>query len=262
MIVKFITQRILIPMMQNHRFFSLDEINEHLCKEVEKLNNLPFQGTQISRNDLFVRNEKAALKPLPVIPFTMLVALEKTRVLPDYHVKYKDNFYSVPYQLRGEQVEVRVDQNSLKVIHDNHQVAEHKVLNGIKLASTQESHMPAEHLADKHNNSQTRNLAWAKVVGESIHALVTDWYGNTVNPSSRAIGTRCLKLKSFVKKHGEDIVDKACQYALCHNMKTPEYVAMIISAQAHEDGFENLPVFNPAHQNVRGREYYGGHHEA
>jgi len=261
-VAKFVTIRIIIPMMQNHKFFSLKEINDYLLKEVERLNELPFQGTNTSRNDLFAKNERHVLKPLPHEAFSMMVAKEKARVLPNYHVRYKHGQYSVPFDLRGDMVDIIVDQTSLKVVHDNCEVAQHKLLGEEEKYSTQEAHMPAEHLADMRNNSQPDNLAWAKNTGSDVAALVSNWYNATINPSSRVIGKRCLKLKEFVKKHGADTVNQACEYAMLHNMKTPDGVSLIISAQAHEDGFENLPVFNPAHQNVRGKEYYGGRHEA
>jgi transposase len=262
LMVKFITQRIIVPKLHTQKFFSLEELNDYLAKDVEKLNDLPFQGTNTSRNDLFKLNEQQALKPLPKKSFSMLVAKEKTRVMTNYHIRYKGGKYSVPYTLNGEMVDVVADQTSLRIIHDNREVARHKLLEQGEKYSTDESHMPADHLADKRNNSQPENVAWAKSAGRDIDALVKYWYSDTINPSSRAIGKRCLKLKSLVEKYGAEVVNKACEYATAHDMQTPDGLSLIISAQAHENGFENLPTFNLAHQNVRGKEYYGGRHEA
>jgi hypothetical protein len=58
------------------------------------------------------------------------------------------------------------------------------------------------------------------------------------------------------------VLNDACEYADLHGMSTPSDISLIISAQYHEEGFESLPKFNPAHQNVRGAEYFGGRHEA
>ena len=262
LMVKLVTQRIIIPKLHTQKFFSLEELNDFLAKEIEKLNNLPFQGTNTSRNDLFELNEKQALRPLPNSAFSLLVGKEKSRVMTNYHVRYQGGRYSVPYQLRGEVVEVIADQTTLRIIHDNHVVAKHTLLELGDNYSTDEAHMPVEHLADMRNNSQSENVAWANDTGRDIASLVKFWYSTTVNPSSRAIGKRCLKLKTMVKKYGKDVVNEACAYAKNHDMQTPDGISLIISAQAHEDGFENLPAYNPAHQNVRGKAYYGGRYEA
>ncbi|MFC4701414.1 IS21 family transposase [Glaciecola siphonariae] len=82
--VKFVTQRILVPMMRNHTFFSLEEINDYLTKEIAVLNNTPFQGLPISRNDLFEKNEKTVLNPLPTTPYQMVVDWLRQKVLPNY----------------------------------------------------------------------------------------------------------------------------------------------------------------------------------
>ena len=260
--VKFVTQRVLIPMLQNHQFFSLDEINQHLTQEVEKLNNYPFQGSNISRNDLFEKNEKEALKPLPKKTFTMIVDTLKQKVPPSYHIKYLHCEYSVPYTLRGNIVEVIVDQTSLRVVFDNEEVAKHQLLGHPSEAVTLEDHMPVEHLADMRSTNKTVNLAWANDMGGAIEALVVKWYNLSASPSPRAIGKRCQALKTLIDKHGTDTVKQACEYALMHGMSTPDDIRLVISAKEDESGFENLPVFNGTHQNIRGKSYYGGCHEA
>ncbi|MBA6337498.1 IS21 family transposase [Colwellia sp. BRX8-7] len=259
--VKFVTQRILVPMIQNHCFFSLDEINHFLTQEVEQLNNTPFQGMDISRNDLFERNEKSSLKALPSKPFSMVVDILKQKVPPNYHVKYLKSEYSVPYQLRGEVVDIIIDQTVLRVIHDNNEVAKHS-LKGSLECSTISEHMPAEHLADKKSNSKEANLLWAKDIGSAVEETVSDWYSNSSNPSSRSIGKRCQALRAMCKKHGAEVLCKACDYAHKHGMSTPDDIRLIISANEHEEGFENLPVYNVAHQNVRGKSYFGGNYDA
>ena len=67
--VKFIKQRILIPMNTNMTFHSINEVNAHLASELEKLNDLPFQKLNTTRNQLFNKLEKLALKPLPTNRF-------------------------------------------------------------------------------------------------------------------------------------------------------------------------------------------------
>lgn len=260
--VKGISQHILVPVLLDQTFFSLEEINQFLSKEVEKLNEKPFQGMDISRNDLFNRNEKVALKPLPNVPFKMIVARLKQQVPPNYHVRYQKHDYSVPYAIHGKSVDIVVDQSNLRVLHEHKEVACHAVNNQPMGATTLSEHMPAEHLADIKNNDKDINLSWARKSGNSVEKIVSGWYEKTANPKSRAIGKRCQALRKLSDKHGIDVLNDACEYANLHGMSTPADISLIISAYNHSEGFDSLPMFNLAHQNVRGAEYYGGRHEA
>ena len=260
--VKFITQRILVPSLQNNTFFSLAEINQHLAEEVDKLNDVNFQGLKISRNDLFRINEKNALRPLPANPYTMIVARLKQKVPPNYHIKYLKHEYSVPHLLRGLVVDVYVDQSSVRIVHEREQVASHDINLQPFAASTQAVHMPAEHIADMASNDKECNLSWASTVGSPVRGIVDMWYEKTANPASRAIGKRCKALKKLHQTHGASILSDACAYASRHGMHSPSDIRLIISAQTHNEGFDSLPTFNIAHTNVRGAQYFGGYHEA
>ncbi len=260
--VRFATQRILIPMITNHSFFSIDEINDYLAKEAEHLNDENFQGLSISRNDLFELNEKAALRPLPHESYKMIVATLRQKVPPNYHVKYLRHEYSVPYRLVGETVDITVNQSDLRVICEHKEVARHAIRLEPFGATTLPEHMPAEHLADMKSNDKSLNLSWARNTGKSVQKVVEAWYDKVGNPTSRVVGKRCTALKKLYDIHGGNVLNEACEYAALHGMSSPSDISLILSAHNHDKGFDSLPKFNLAHQNVRGADYYGGRHEA
>jgi transposase len=259
--VKFVTQRILVPMLQM-TFFSLSEINSHISKEVEKLNNENFQGFDISRNNLFELNERKVLKPLPALPYEMMVDRKLLRVQSNYHVKYNQHEYSVPYLLSGEIVDVVITQSHLKISYQNKFIYKHNLSDEIMGATTIPKHMPAEHLADYNMCDKTLNLEWAHGVSAPVEALVSRWYEKTVNPKSRPIAKRCKTLMNIFHKKGPEVLTKACEYALQHDMETPSDISLIISAQNSEGGFDSLPVYIATHENVRGKNYYGDRYDA
>lgn len=259
--VKFVTQRILRPMMQDHSFFSLDEINHYLARQVELLNELPFQGLDISRNDLFERNEKLALKALPAEPYQMIVDQLKQKVPSNYHVSYLKHEYSVPYQFRGEVVNVVVDQSRIRVYFENKLIATHIVKEEPMGATTLREHMPAEHLAEHYSMDKDANLEWARNTGEAVEKLVSNWYSKTANSKSRVIGKRCKALMKLSTKNGKEVLSEACEYGNLHGLTTPNDIALIINARNDIDSFDDLPSINMAHQNIRGADYFGGHHE-
>ena len=245
-------------------FFSLHEINRHLAREVELLNNEKFQGFDISRNDLFALGEREILEQrgLPALPYAMVGERKLIRVQSNYHFKYKQHEYSVPYALAGEIVDVVITQSHLSISYQNEFVYKHAMSQEIMGATTIPEHMPVEHLADHNMCDKALNLEWARDISEPVTAIVEKWYSETTNPKSRPIAKRCKALMDMVQKRGEHVVTKAVEYALAHKMDRPTDLNLIISAQKLEGGFDKLPAYVRKHENVRGKDYFGGDYDA
>jgi len=256
--VKFAKQRILIPMNTNMTFHSIEEVNEHLANEVEKLNNLPFQKINTTRNKLFDEIEKPVLKPLPATRFEAICEFKTLKVPPTYHLLIGQHEYSVPYTLAQEVVEVLVTQSHVKVEFDNKLVAEHQRNDDIGGCTTLTEHMPAQHQAEA-LKTQDEYLDWAGNIGENAVLYVQVQYSKTTNPKSRAIGKQCQSLVNLCAKSGSVIFNRACDYALRHQIK-PAEMPLVISAI---DDLEPSEIPTPllAHRNIRGKESFGGHYE-
>jgi hypothetical protein len=93
--------------LRNRRFVGLAELNEAITEQVAVLNGRPFQKREGSRREVFIRDERPLLVPLPLMRFE-LAAMKKATVGPNYHVQVDKNHYSVPYPLIGKHLDVRV----------------------------------------------------------------------------------------------------------------------------------------------------------
>ena len=69
--VKIITMHILMD-MEEMVFYSMDELNRVLWEKVKEENRKPFDGLSYSRYDLFLKEEKETLLPLPSNAFEYL----------------------------------------------------------------------------------------------------------------------------------------------------------------------------------------------
>ena len=98
-------QRRMIASLRNRTFFSLAELNEAIAEETKRLNERPMAVINKSRYDLFIEIEKPALKPLPSERF-IIASWIKAKVHIDYHVKVEKTYYSVPYTLIGENLDI------------------------------------------------------------------------------------------------------------------------------------------------------------
>src|SRR5207245_4850878 len=106
------------------------------------VNDRPFRGQPVSRRAFFDELERAALQPLPSVPFE-LAEWKSAKVNIDYHVEFDTRYYSVPYQLVHEPVEVRATAHVVEVLHRNRRVAGHGREYGRRRLITNPEHMPA-----------------------------------------------------------------------------------------------------------------------
>jgi hypothetical protein len=74
----------------------------------------------------FLRDEKAALRPLPLCgPYQPARELSR-KVSPDCAVEVDTNAYSVPWRLIGERVTVLATSEMISVLHAGREVAQHR----------------------------------------------------------------------------------------------------------------------------------------
>ena len=99
-----IVERWIIAALRHHQFFRLEEVNRDL-ELLERLNQRPFRKRDGSRASVFASLERSALRSLPAERFDMS-QWSRARVNIDYHIAFDANFYSVPYTLVQELVEV------------------------------------------------------------------------------------------------------------------------------------------------------------
>ena len=66
-------QRNVIASLRDHKFFSLDELNNALGQMVDAINERPFSKKPSSRAELF-KSEREYLSPLPLLPFSFGMA--------------------------------------------------------------------------------------------------------------------------------------------------------------------------------------------
>lgn len=68
--------------------------------------------------------EKPALKPLPVIRYTMAV-WKKAKLHPDVHVVFDQAFYSAPHRLIGQKLTIKAMPERVEIYHHHELVATH-----------------------------------------------------------------------------------------------------------------------------------------
>ena len=98
------------------------ELNKEIARKLTELNNRKFQKLDTTRREIFEKIDKPALKSLPPKKYEY-AEWKKARVNIDYHIELDRHYYSVPYQLRKEQVDVRYTGSSVEILFKNKRVA-------------------------------------------------------------------------------------------------------------------------------------------
>lgn len=248
--VQVVEQRILAP-MRDMTFFNVDDLNKAILQRVAELNNEPFQKLSGTRRSWFESVDAPALLPLPRTEFCFEEWDLSLKVPKDYHISVDKHYYSVPYRLVGEVVDVRVTDSIIEVFHRNSRVASHIRNWAEGQKTTLQEHMPAAHAAYQGMSPETF-VAWAEKIGPSTLAVINEILKS--KPYPQLCFDQCWGiLRSLTGKFGNEAVEKACHHAL--SLASPGYrvVKTIL-----EKGVDKLPAQLPidlpkvSHPNIRG----------
>ncbi len=250
-----LVQRWILAALRNRTFFSLTELNEAICGLLDKLNNKLFKKLSGSRMSRFLELDKPALRPLPAIAFEYAEWQIKKRSGINYHIEVDNHYYSVPYQLRREYLDVRLTGSIVEVFFNNKRVASH-LRSYIKWGyTTLAEHMPKSHQAHA-GFTPERLIRWASETGKSTAELVTAILETKLHPQQGY--NSCFGLVTLDKKFGKERVEAACKRALAIGGISYKSVRSIL-----ETGLDKKPLPEPrtaapkiTHSNIRGSEYY------
>ncbi|MBK5101960.1 MAG: IS21 family transposase, partial [Desulfobacteraceae bacterium] len=250
-----VAERWILAALRNHTFFSLAELNKAIAEKLEDLNNRKFQKLDATRRQLFENIDKPALKPLPSRPYEY-AEWKKARVNIDYHIEIEHHYYSVPYQLVKEQVEVRLCSSTVEVLFKNRRVASHKRSYHQGGFSTLRDHMPKAH--QKYLDwTPSRIIRWAGKNGPNTKRLVTRIMENRPHPEQ---GFRsCLGIIRLAKRYSPERLEKACARALAINGHSYKSVQSILKNGLDQQSciFDQAEEIYPEkHDNIRGNNYY------
>lgn len=248
-----IAERDILAALRDQRFFSVGELNQAIAPLVAKLNDKPFQKLEGTRNTWFEEGEKAKLLPLPAHPFE-LATWSKAKVNIDYHVAVANHFYSVPYTLVHQQVEVRLTEKTVELFKSGKRVAAHLRSDQSGRSTTLDEHRPKSH--QKYLQwTPGRMVEWARTIGPECAQVVEHILQNRPHPE---MGFRsCLGIIRLGKAVGSARLEAACRRAL--HFRTCSYTSInsILKNRLEAQPLEaELPLPSPSHENLRGSPYY------
>lgn len=253
-----VVERWIMMRLRKQTFVTLASLNAAIRELLTELNQRPFKKRPGTRLSQFEQLDKPALQPLPHHAYEYR-HVKKARVHLDYHIEYEKHYYSVPYQLVGQEVMIHAGERALAIFHQGKQVGVHPRVHTAGGHSTDPNHMAVAHR--KHQQwSPQRFLNWSEDIGPHTQHVIRYQLESRSHPEH---GYRaCLGLLSLSKKYGKERLEAACHRAShIGGMHYKNIAAILVNSM------DKVPLEPDAstaeqsslsftHENVRGADYY------
>jgi transposase len=250
-----IAQRWILAVLRQRTFYSLTELNAAIREYLERLNTRLLRRAQKSRRELFETIDRPAALSLPPAPYEY-AEWYKAKVNIDYHIEVESHYYSVPYRLIHEKLDVRLTATTLEAFRRGERVVAHArsyVKGGF---TTLKEHMPPEHRGYA-EWSRERFIQAAAKTGAATAQLVEVILAT--RPFAEQGYRSCLGIIQLGRHYEPDRMEAAARRALQYHTCSFRSLKAILSAgldrQATNWEQLRLPSLAP-HQNIRGQAYY------
>ncbi len=138
-----LAQRWILAVLRHRTFYSLAEQNAAILELLGKLNTRKLRRMGKSRRELFEAEDRPHALPLPERPYEY-AEWRKATVNIDYHIEVDGHYYSVPYRLLRERLDVRLTAATLEAFHKGERVVAHARSYMRGRHTTLREHMPPE----------------------------------------------------------------------------------------------------------------------
>lgn len=243
--------------LRNQQFYSLEELNAGILRQLELFNTRPFKNKPGSRKSVFEQHEKPLLKPLPQVDYEIKRTTD-SKVQRNYHVILGEDRhqYSVPYTLIGKRLKIIYTSDTVEIYEGLKRVAIHKRNYQKNGYTTNVDHRPVNHqkVAEQRAWDDEYFLRNASYIGQSVQQVVKrilesrGFYEQTYNS--------CLGILRLAKQYGNTRLENACHRALGASRVNYGIVENILRNNLDKLVEPSEPNAIPDHDQIRGSKSY------
>ena len=249
-----IAQRWILAVLRHRTFYSLVELNTAIWQCLERLNTRLLRKAKKSRRELFETLDRPNALPLPCHLYEY-AEWSKAKVQMNYHVEVDHHYYSMPYQLLHERLDIRLTATIVEAFHKGNRIAAHARSHIKGGYTTLHEHMSSAHRFYAEWNP-ARFIQWAGKIGESTAWLIEKIMATRPYPEQGY--KACLGIINLTRDYEPARIEAAANRALKYKSYSYRSMLAILSAglDRQGDGAQpELPGLLP-HENIRGQEYY------
>ena len=226
--------------LRDRKFFTIGEAKQAVAEKLEELNRRSFKKRPGCRLTAFEQEEKEFLKPLPLYTYEPSVWLHP-KVGYDYLVSDGVNKYSVPFDLIGEKVDVRLTKHIVEVFCKQTKVAAH-----VRLDKPQRDPVvKPDHMPEAHR----------RYLGYNVDKVV-QYFLNNGKEAEQGFKS-CASLMKLEKRYGSKRLDDACERVLkLTSQPTVRNISVLCKSSAEKQQ-SSAPVKKEGGRGItRGAAYY------
>jgi transposase len=241
--------------LRDEVFHDIHSLNQARLPLLEKHNGLKMQDRDYSRRELFEREERALLRPLPKDRFEIKYYLNlKLGGNNHVYIKREQHYYSAPYRFIGQQCNVIFTARSVSIYVNGQQIAFH-----LRFTSSTRYTTNPEHLAKE--KRYILELSPEKLLdrGRQISPVVEKYLQEILNKPMyvEQAYKSCEGVLSFSRKFGNDRLITACERGVQLNVFTYMFIKNIITHSLDKIEEQHpLQYSLPFHENIRGAQHY------
>jgi transposase len=255
----------IIAKLRNQEFSDFEELQAAVKEKLDDFNTAPFEKREGSRKEIFLREEKPKLHPLPENRYDLGIWVYKRKINKASYVTYNKNFYSCPHQYIGKYVDLKVSENTISIFLKDNRIQCHKLFLSTVTNKTR-------------TDPKDFPSYFATVINdvESIRKRALDIGKPVLVAIDQILDCERIKEQGFLacksvlglqKQYGKERLFYACQYAL-EKQQVPKYRLLksilsnnrdIILKEKEHQTYTNEGKVDSEEENIgysRGDDYY------
>ena len=229
-----ILEKGIFHLLEERQYFSLDEFNRDLWKELDKLNKEPFKKKEHNRY-YYWEEEKNELMPLPSMQYEYMERRTAT-VSSDFHIRFDNAYYSVNKAYLHKKVSIKATSSIVRIYY----LAGEFICEWPRATRKGQWSTDPEHLPENYKGFTQWNAEYfikkASHVGEYTETVIRA----ILQSRKYEVQTyrMCLGILNFTKKYSHAALEECCRQAILLNKQKYTFIKNTIPVIAEDLGRE------------------------
>lgn len=211
----------IIARCRKDGFYSFEALKTAVANKLYEFNHGAFQKREGSRYEV-LGEELQYMRPLPSLPYEISEWVYGRAVNLDFHIVYKKNRYSCPYQYSKKKVDLKITDSTIEVYYKGDRITTHNRFPDYmknKYSTHPEDMPPAFRDIVQWDDERIRN--WAESIGSSTGQVIKRLF-DSVDIKEQGYNP-CLAVLRLSRTYTDARLETACELALSRGIKAPRY---------------------------------------
>jgi transposase len=222
----------LFHKLEERQYFSLEQFNKDLWKELEALNKEPFKKKEHNRY-YYWEEEKLELMPLPSMHYEYMER-KTAKVSSDFHVRFDNAYYSVDKAFLHKKVSIKASATVVRI----YSLSGEFLCEWPRATRKGQWSTNPEHLPDNYKGFTQWNgpyfIQKAQLVGRNTETVIRTILKS--RPYEVQTYRMCLGILNFTKKYSNKALEECCKQAIALNKQKYTFIKNTISVVADDLG--------------------------